>query len=903
MNIGARLSSLRHTIGNLAGQALSAQRDADERIGAMRQKAQSTLTQERDSAESDYQKATDSTTAAHDEEVRALLQQLRDAHDHAQANSADGNDAISAPNPLTRVGTIRGAEDDWAPLNIPLIDSSGVVISTTEKTRRLGHELLRSMLADIVSQVPVQHLRLSIFDPNVTSALADFGHLAQGRPETVPPPLTEAHELRQRLSEIFAHVHSTASVLKRANARSLSEYWRTLDTPEGEYHLLVMLDYPSGLDRDTASQLAKFSHVATKGALMLALRQVDAPLDEDIAASDTQILTGCQHLILHSNSLEIDGKLPTARFQTYVKHDAEDVREVVDRAVAASNDSRGPTIELETVLRDGGAQFWDSSAVEGLETPIGKAQNDLLPVRFRSASPAMTNMLVGGAVGQGKSNLLLDIVYGLTYAYPPEELELYLLDFKEGLEFKRFGPDADGENWLPHASLIALETNQAYGLMVLEHIERQLSERNRRFKEAGANSYDDYRSLGHEMPRLLIIVDEFQMMFTGDEDVAEQAADLLASLARLGRAAGIHLILASQTLSGIRAIASREQSIFGQFAARLSLKNKASESETILATGNKAAAELTYRGEVVLNENYGEDTAHNRRGICAFANPEYVSTLQQKQWRASGGRLRRRPFVFNPHAFAPFSSHGTLAIEVDDPEDVALDLGRQLSVDERSASYVMRDDENQALAVIGNPGGETAGVYAAALRSFHLARPEERLVVINADSAARPGWLDGLEAEEPALAARVEYVDRQHAEEFVAEKLPELRDASVVLLGLQKLRRLGDRLNNDPDSFSRVEPSDFLADLIGSAADRNARFVLGFGSTDSIKSVFGYRADVIGAYVLINQDKRVLVDITQIYDIKKPAEEPRFILHTRGTGGRTLTAVPFSAPARKEASV
>ena len=53
-------------------------------------------------------------------------------------------------------------------------------------------------------------------------------------------------------------------------------------------------------------------------------------------------------------------------------------------------------------------------------------------------------------VGTGKSNLLLDIIYGLATRYSPAEFELHLLDFKNGLEFARFAPDARGDNWPPH---------------------------------------------------------------------------------------------------------------------------------------------------------------------------------------------------------------------------------------------------------------------------------------------------------------------------------------------------------------------------------------------------------------------------------------------------------------------
>ncbi|AXR73599.1 MULTISPECIES: FtsK/SpoIIIE domain-containing protein [Auritidibacter] len=900
MNITTRIAHLRQSIGSLAGQAHVAQTDAEKRISANRAEASEQLQHAIQDAEAVYRSGEISATASRENAVARLLSELRKADPSSRVRDIPENGGVRAPNPLTRVGTIHGQRGDEAPLSIPLIDSSGVVISSTQQTRELALQLVRSVVADVVSQIPALHLRLSLFDPNVSSELADFGPLKDARPQTAPKPMSEVHELRQRLGEIFAHVQETASMLKQVQSPSLSEYWKTLDTPEGEYHVLVLLDYPAGLDKEGAQRLAKFSHVANKGAFLIVLRTLDHDMDEDLVTADEKILSGCEHVIVHPHSIEIAGYPPSDRFQTHISYDSTAVRDVVKDAVRTAREAKGPVIPLQSVLRDSDVEFWQSSAIDGLETVIGRYQKEPLIVRLRGASPPIANMLIGGAVGQGKSNLLLNIVYGLAYAYPPEELELYLLDFKEGLEFKKFGPDKNGENWLPHASLLGLHTRQEDGLIALRNIQQRVEKRKRLFQNAGAEDYETYRRMGHEIPRLVVVIDEFQVPFSGNNAQSEEAVTLIEQLSRQSRATGTHLILASQALSGIEALHSKRDSVLGQFHARLSLKNNASESEMFFSHENRAAADLTYRGEVILNENIGEDVDKNKRGICALADRSFIASLQTHMWEQSAGGIRRYPFRFTPDSYMPFSAHGKLDLETDDPEDIVLDLGRQLSVEEQSATYTMNDDVNQALAVVGASGGETAGILAAAVRSLYLARPQEQIFVVNVDSATRPAWLDGLEAREPALARQLRYIAREQASEFVADSLPTMRDASIIMLGLQKIRGLSDRLNSDPDSFTRLDPSDFLAEQIGDTPSTNLRFVLRFGSIESVKSVFGYRGNVIGCYALVNQDKNTLLDVTQEYNFPIPTDSPRFVLHSRGTGGSTLTAVPYEAPLLKE---
>src|SRR5262249_55737907 len=78
--------------------------------------------------------------------------------------------------------------------------------------------------------------------------------------------------------------------------------------------------------------------------------------------------------------------------------------------------------------------------------------------------------------------------------------------------------------------------------------------------------------------------------------------------ARQGRAYGIHLLLASQTLSGIDgldATAGKRGSIFGQFALRVALRTSISESRVLLSTANEAARALSGVGQAIVNRRNG----------------------------------------------------------------------------------------------------------------------------------------------------------------------------------------------------------------------------------------------------------------------------------------------------------
>ncbi len=95
--------------------------------------------------------------------------------------------------------------------------------------------------------------------------------------------------------------------------------------------------------------------------------------------------------------------------------------------------------------------------------------------------------------------------------YSPEELELYLIDFKKGVEFKDYAIYQ-----LPQARVIAIESEREFGLSVLQRLDNEMAARGEVFRSRGKQDLNGYRADGPEfqLPRILLMIDEFQEFFT-----------------------------------------------------------------------------------------------------------------------------------------------------------------------------------------------------------------------------------------------------------------------------------------------------------------------------------------------------------------------------------------------------
>ena len=319
--------------------------------------------------------------------------------------------------------------------------------------------------------------------------------------------------------------------------------------------------------------------------------------------------------------------------------------------------------------------------------------------------------IITGAVGQGKSNLISMIIHSLCHRYSPKELQMFLLDFKEGVTFKAFSNIGQDE-YLPHAKALGLESDSSFGLAVLTFLFKEYQRRMKILKDNNIRSIRELRLKNREipMPRILVIIDEFQLMFD-DLQTGQKIADMLEKSVRLFRAAGIHFILASQTLSDSSnvALSQKKESLFSQVPIRIALKNSLTESQQTLGMNNPAAAFLRPR-EAIINLDYGEVT-QNRKTVIGFADEKVLKPLRRSWWEKAKNETNP-PYVFESERRITVRNGIPTIADLRRTAKVPFAIiGEKISIDGEKVLLPMTCEFGRNIAIIGTPDGECNNAY------------------------------------------------------------------------------------------------------------------------------------------------------------------------------------------------
>lgn len=257
--------------------------------------------------------------------------------------------------------------------------------------------------------------------------------------------------------------------------------------------------------------------------------------------------------------------------------------------------------ELKALQKD--EKFWTESSQFKVSVPVGWDINHK-EVCFEIGE-AQNHTLICDHSGSGKSNFLHVLIQNLAFYYAPNEVQLFLLDYKEGVEFNAY----TDPNILEHARLVSVASSVGYGMSFLSWLCKEMQERANLFKQFNVKDLSDYRKHG-EMPRLIVVIDEFQVLFSDSSTKEKERAErYLTTILKKGRSYGVHLVLATQTMRGT----DINRSIMNQIANRIALPMDAEDSNSIL-NNDDAACELV-RPEGIFNNNGGHQKYHTKMSI------------------------------------------------------------------------------------------------------------------------------------------------------------------------------------------------------------------------------------------------------------------------------------------------
>jgi DNA segregation ATPase FtsK/SpoIIIE-like protein len=601
--------------------------------------------------------------------------------------------------------------------------AGSLLVQAVGEGRDHGIDLVQAVMLRMLTTIPPGKVRFTIIDPvGLGENFAGFMHLADYDDVLVTSRIwTEPAHIEQRLADLTEQMENIIQKYLRNEFKTIEEYNAHAGEVAEAFRILVIANFPANFTEAAARRLVSIiTSGARCGVYTLLLVDANQPLPAGFDLND--VAAYCTCLLWRDGSfIWRDADFRPFPLAVDRAPDEERFTQIVRLAGDSAKDSRRVEVPFDYIA-PAEEKLWTQSTLHGFDIPLGRAGATKLQ-RMRLGQGTSQHVLVAGKTGSGKSTLLHALVTNMALTYSPDEVELYLIDFKKGVEFKTYATHN-----LPHARVVAIESEREFGLSVLARLDAELRRRGDLFRAAGVQDLAAYRGSNGstKLARILLVIDEFHELFIEDDKIAQDAALLLDRLVRQGRAFGIHVLLGSQTLGGAYSIA---RSTIGQMGVRIALQCSEADAHMILSEENTAARLLSRPGEAIYNDAGGLIEGNNPFQVVWLSDErreQYLSKVREMAARAH--RKGPRQIVFEGNAPAAVERNELLqallaspAWKTTKPACTAW-LGEPIAIKEPTSATFQRENGCNLL-IVGQRDEAARGMMAAAILSVSAQRP------------------------------------------------------------------------------------------------------------------------------------------------------------------------------------
>ena len=303
-----------------------------------------------------------------------------------------------------------------------------------------------------------------------------------------------------------------------------------------------------------------------------------------------------------------------------------------------------------------------------------------------------------GATGSGKSRFLHDVILSMTAKYQPEDVELYLLDFK-GVEFNCY-------RGFKHSRAILVDrADERITYEVIRDIKLKMEERQQILAAAGASDVAEYNKMNADkhLSQIILVADECQTLFADrakNGRLQNEIVDIIALIAQQGRAYGVHLLLSTQSLANAPQLGKEILNQIGEHyilpclpadAARLVSNEKQTQTEKVVAAMERGKGQCYYEGAdgaTLFTYNFVQK---------GEMQENLVSQVEQKaSSHASNGQT-----YFSGALQFPISQEVADYIATKGRKNIVASPGQSISLDQTPLTISLKDGLSENIALFG----------------------------------------------------------------------------------------------------------------------------------------------------------------------------------------------------------
>lgn len=591
-----------------------------------------------------------------------------------------------------------------SPLFTPWQDENNaqqnLLIEYTSANKAQAKETFNSVLLNILLALPVKKVNLSVFDFGM-SGMADQFTLnlpAELYHDTIVVEGAAAHD---RLKALLEHM---AMVMKKyGDLTAFNNCHQEIAIP---YEIVVLADYPNLYDSYIDELMPLFQNGPRCGIYFILLNNKEYSLRD----KEQKHLLHCQNYQQLKNidnnqfGKGIVGFTPFVSKPLLLNVCFDYIREEAGR------------VEKRAVLKQDFAEIQQQAyepVVSEISVTVGLDVEDKEPVTLRFNSGDYIHAFILGQSGSGKSVLLNNIITTAISKYAPEDLMLYLLDFK-GVEFNRY-------RGVKHTKAVLVDNGDPQ--MTLEVL-RELREENKRrvklWQQNGVNNIDGYnnRHPQERLPQILFVADECQVMFrtprggSSQMMIQREIAEVIDIIATQGRSQGIHMLLATQQLD--------EADISGQVLKNLT------ECFLLMSAPNDSDRLVPDSSEITAKQPTGQCCYYHKKELQAVTQTFYAKDAELEQaidaaQKKAASSCGNGEAYFCGSSMFSFGEVEKTEIETQVNRNPFALVGRNIGLSGTTTRITLQQDFAENILFFGaNKQEQTVGVMMNALLSLIL---------------------------------------------------------------------------------------------------------------------------------------------------------------------------------------
>ncbi len=581
-------------------------------------------------------------------------------------------------------------------------DGQNFVINFTNKTKEKAQARLNQLIVDMLLSLPGRSINLHFVDL-AFSAQASF--LTRNLDEKLYGKLISSPSEWQQLKDS----------LRAKVAKSLEEYGDVVKYNESKNHVVVpydvvvITDYQKCLN-DMRDLDALFENGHKGGIYFVLMNNEEFKNDRDIDS-----------LLAMTNSYQV---FDASNYGNYSKDAFIHCTPILDNPILAkacfnyiNEGAEQPQVEAASVdygeMMSGGFTAIDKAMV----IPVGSSEQGEL-VDFTLDTISHIHCFIIGQSGTGKSVFLHDVIIGAMAKYSPEELELYLMDFKiGGVEFNRY----KGEKHVK--ALLVDNSDIQITLEILRDISNKMRERGKLLRASGVSNIVEYNQVNPDkkMPRIVFVADECHVMFptmnSKEAKLYREISEILQKIAKEGRSQGVHLVLATQTI----AQAEISSEILNNISDFYLLKCSPGDSER-LVPGSSATTGQLKTGQV-LHHDIDNDVVFKSTYLPTSEAIEIIKKINKKT---------------KDYPNEQFYFVGSQIFEIDDEvksllaKKTSIAFGRSIDTKMEPVIIPLRNEYADNVMLFGiNDEEQVSRTAMASIKSLRISNKNVKIKVIN----------------------------------------------------------------------------------------------------------------------------------------------------------------------------